>query len=105
MSKLAELLQSRQAGAATPATYATHQSESSRSSKSSRGTPQKLNFSSDLARRIEAMARRWGYTDNERREVMALAARDPGRWLRAVALDEQCEAEFRAHGLLPKAVA
>lgn len=56
----------------------------------------------DLARRIQAMARRWCYTDAELAEVMVLATHDPGTWLRAVSTDEQRETEFRAHGMLPK---
>ena len=100
MSKLAELLQSRKVGTATPATTATHRAESSRSSKSSRTAPQELSLSPDLARRIQAMARRWRYTEAELAEVLALATHDPGAWLRAVAMDERREAEFRASGRL-----
>lgn len=102
MSKLAELLQSRGALPATSATPATHEPESSRSSKSSRGAPSKLNFTPDLESRIRAMAQRWQYSDAELIDVLSRARRDPAGWMRAVALDERGEQEFRERGLLPK---
>lgn len=104
MSKLAELLQSRGVLPATAATPATHQAESSRSSRSSSGSlPLKLRLAPDLERRIRMMARRWQYSDDELTDVLASARRNPAGWLRAVALDERREREFRESGLLPRA--
>lgn len=57
----------------------------------------------DLERRIQAMARRWEYSPEELADVLDCARRDPAIWTRAVALDERSEAEFRQHGLLPRA--
>ena len=53
-----------------------------------------------LRPRIEAMARRWGYSPAEVSEVLKLARADPEPWRAAVALDEQRESEFRARGIL-----
>lgn len=102
MSKLSELLQSRGLTPATPATPATHAMECSNSSKSSRGVTPNLTLDPDLERRIRAMAKRWRYTPAELAEVLALARENPAGWLRAVALDERREDEFRRAGLLPR---
>lgn len=56
--------------------------------------------STELEGRIRRMAARWRYTASDLAEALQLAADDPEKWERAVALDERREAEFRAKGLL-----
>lgn len=53
-------------------------------------------LSPDLERRICAMAGRWRYTADELAEVLELARHDPGKWSRAIALDERRFGEDRA---------
>lgn len=103
MNKLAALLQKRGDPPATPATPATHEPKSSNCSKSSSGSTPICDLPRALERRIYRMADRWQYTDDELAEVLALARANPAGWLRAVALDERREAEFRRAGLLPRA--
>jgi hypothetical protein len=102
MSKLSELLQSRGLTSANPANPANRESEISNFSNISRGVTPNLTLAPDLERRIRAMAKRWRYTDAELAEVLALARENPAGWLRAVALDERREDEFRRAGLLPR---
>jgi hypothetical protein len=54
----------------------------------------------DLEPRLIRMADRWRYTPSELTELLERASLDPAGWLRAVALDERREAEFRERGLL-----
>jgi hypothetical protein len=49
------------------------------------------------------MAHRWRYTPDELVETLDMARENPAGWLRAVALDERREDEFRRAGLLPRA--
>jgi hypothetical protein len=100
MSKLAELLQSRGMayGPANHAKDANPQSEISSLSRISSGQPS--NFTPALERRIRMMASRWQYSDVELADVLDRARSNPVGWLRAVALDEQREAEFRSKGFL-----
>jgi hypothetical protein len=49
------------------------------------------------------MARRWEYSPDELTYVLDRARKDPAGWMRAVALDERREQEFRERGLLPRA--
>lgn len=57
-------------------------------------------YTPELERRLQAMARRWRYSDVELAEVLALARSNPSAWARAVTLDERREQEFRDRGLL-----
>jgi hypothetical protein len=56
----------------------------------------------ELEQRIRAMAVRWEYSDADLVDVLERARRDPGGWMRVVALDEEREAEFRARGFIPR---
>lgn len=70
---------------------------------SSKGSEKLSPLTSQLERRILAMARRWRYSDDDLADVLALARRNPEKWRSAVALDERREAEFRECNLLPRA--
>jgi hypothetical protein len=102
MSKLAELLASRGVlTPANPASPANQRDEISNISNISSPPLPKLIFSTDLERRIRAMAKRWEYAPAELADVLNRARQDPAGWERAVSLDERGEAEFRERGLLP----
>lgn len=62
-----------------------------------------MNLAPDLERRIRLMAHRWHYSADELVDVLERARLDPAGWLRAVAVDECREQEFRKRGLLPQA--
>ena len=55
----------------------------------------------ELELRLRAMAQRWRYTDDDLAEILNLARANPQAWLRAVALDERRQQEFRRGGLIP----
>jgi hypothetical protein len=98
VSKLAALLQAM--SAANPANPANPETEIRNFRKIRRGSGSDLNFTPDLERRIEAMAKRWDYSPNELASVLAKAKASPAAWISAVAYDEEHESEYRQRGLL-----
>ena len=102
MSKLAELLESREklGPPANPANTAKLQPDN-RNFRNFRKAPSQISeFTPDLERRIKAMARRWEYSSGELQDVLERARVNPAGWISAVAYDEEREAEFRSLGLM-----
>ena len=87
MSRLSELLKS-EISFANSANRANPVDSNGGISKISKGVSENSRLPSDLEVRIQAMARRWQYSQVEIALVLALATVDPLGWERVVSLDE-----------------
>lgn len=90
MSRLAELLKTKQtpANVANPANLHLSQAKHSQPSQDSQGGKSENKLTPDLERRYLAMCARWKYTPDEMAEGLETARLDPAKALLCVIADE-----------------